>query len=140
MRDSTLTGQCDDVSSTLAFRADAAIEATDIVSLPSTAQSSFFLALAPTELKQLLADDQSANHVFSTQSEMPDDPSQFDVLPTAASSPSSSQRDAASRLAHPSQGRAWKYSAEAPIRSDIATNNSLINFLAASSCLVTGEL
>ncbi len=82
----------------------------------------------------------AANLVTSPQSEMPGGWSQFDALLAAASSPSTNQGDAASRLAHPSQGRAWKCTAEAPTKSDVTTNNSLIKFLAASSCLVTGEL
>lgn len=140
MRDSTFASQCDDVSLTLTLRTDTLNELTDIVSIPSTAPSSFFLALVPTTLKQLSADDQAANLVTSTESEIPDGRSQFSTPLKAVSSPSTNQGDAVSRLAHPSQGRAWKFSAETPTKSEVTTNSSLINFLAASSCLVTGEL
>jgi hypothetical protein len=119
---------------------DALIETTDTVSPLSATPSSFFLALVPTARKQLLADVPTANLVASPECEMPGGQSQFGVLLAAPSSPSSNQVDAASRLAHPSQGRAWKYSAVASTKSEVKTNNSLINFLAAPSCLVTGEL
>ena len=138
--DSTFARQCDDVSSTLSLRANTLNGAIETVSPPRNAPSSFLLALVPAALKQLLADVQEANLVVLPQTEMPAGWSQFDALLAAAPSTSTHQSEAASRLAHPSQGRNWKYLAEVPGQPDATTNNSSINSLAASSCLVTGEL
>jgi hypothetical protein len=138
--DSTFARQCDDVSSTLSLRAGTLNGATETVSPPRTAPSSFLLALVPTALKQLLFDVQEANLVAPPQNEMPGGWSQFEALLAAAPSSSTNPNETASRLAHPSQGRNWKYLAEVPGQSDATTKNSSIESLAASSCLVTGEL
>ncbi|MGA2969813.1 MAG: hypothetical protein ABSE75_08405 [Acidimicrobiales bacterium] len=138
--DSTFATQYDDVSSTKTVRAEAHLIAADSVSPAETAPSNFLLALIPAQFKELFAESSQPTLVTIPLNEVPDGWSLIEALLTQdPTSPTNASSAVAPSVLHHDDD-ASGISPQIPVQSSVTNDISFINFLAASSCLVTGEL
>jgi hypothetical protein len=138
--DSTFATQIDDVSSSLTVRAEALIRAAESVSCNETAPSKFLLALIPAQFKQLFVETPQPALVEAPLNEVPAGWFRLEAsLAQVPVSPSNASGADAPHVFHnhnDSSGTSPRVQGQSSVPNEI----SLINFLAASSCLVTGEL
>lgn len=138
--DSTFAPQTDDVSSSMTVRAEALIRAAIAISPEEIVPSNFLLALMPAHLKQVIAEPTESTPVAPSQNVLPDGWSQFEDFLTHAPSLSTDVSDADAPHVFHSHDNSSETSPRVESQMSGTNEISFINFLAASSCLVTGEL
>jgi hypothetical protein len=138
--DSTFATQYDEISSTMTLRAEALLRAADSVSLVEAMPSNFLLALIPSQFKALFVESCQPTVVTAPLIELADGSSRFDALleevPASSINASGAIAPLVSRNDNDSLGTSPQVLGQSSSTNDI----SFIKFLAASGCLVTGEL
>jgi hypothetical protein len=138
--DTTFATQCDDVSSTMTLRAEALLRAAESVSLVEAMPSNFLLALIPAQFKDLFVEPSQSSLVIAPLDDVADGSSRFDaLLGQVPASPINASGAVAPRISH-NDNDATGTSPQVPGQSSGTNDISFFKFLAASSCLVTGEL
>jgi hypothetical protein len=138
--DSTFATQCDDISSTMTLRAEALLRAAESVSLVDTVPSNFLLALIPAQFKDLFVEPSQPTLVTPVKSELPDGWSQFEASLSEGSAPTTNVSGEVAPNVFRSDVDSSGTSPQVLGLSSGTNDISFIKFLAASSCLVTGEL